>query len=102
MKIFAPNLWINPGEIPSNSLDDDNNGFIDDVQGWNFVNASNNVTDVSGHGTMVAGIAAARTNNTLGVAGVCGNCRIMSVKSHTRYRCYQLFGYRFRYLLCHR
>lgn len=77
---LAPNLWINPGEIPSNSLDDDNNGFIDDVQGWNFVNASNNVTDVSGHGTMVAGIAAARTNNTLGVAGVCGNCRIMPVK----------------------
>ena len=77
---LAPNLWTNPGEIPANSIDDDNNGFVDDVQGWNFVNATNNVQDFIGHGSMVAGVAAARTNNTLGIAGMCGNCRIMPVK----------------------
>lgn len=77
---LAPNLWVNPGEIPANSMDDDNNGFVDDVQGWNFVNATNNVQDFIGHGSLVAGVAAARTNNTLGIAGVCGACRIMPVK----------------------
>lgn len=77
---LAPNLWQNPGEVPSNDIDDDNNGFVDDIQGWNFVNASNNVMDVSGHGSLVSGTAAARSNNALGIAGVCGQCRIMPVK----------------------
>lgn len=77
---LSPNLWVNPGEIPSNNLDDDNNGFIDDVHGWNFVSANSNVTDTSGHGSMVAGVAAARTDNSVGIAGVCGLCRIMPVK----------------------
>lgn len=77
---LSPNLWVNPGEIAGNGLDDDNNGFVDDVQGWNFVDTNNNVMDMNGHGSLVAGIAAARSNNTLGIAGVCGNCRIMPVK----------------------
>jgi len=77
---LSPNLWINPGEVPGNSLDDDNNGFIDDIQGWNFVDINNNVQDFIGHGSLVAGVAAARSNNTLGIAGICGNCRVMPVK----------------------
>ena len=77
---LAPNLWVNPGEIASNAIDDDNNGFVDDVQGWNFVNATNNVQDYIGHGSLVSGVAAARINNTIGISGVCGNCRIMPVK----------------------
>ena len=77
---LAPNLWVNPGEIPGNGLDDDNNTFIDDVQGWNYVDSTNNVQDYIGHGSMVAGVAAARINNTVGIAGVCGNCHIMPVK----------------------
>ncbi len=77
---LAPNLWVNPGEIPGNGLDDDNNIFIDDVQGWNFVDSTNNVQDYIGHGSLVSGVAAAKINNTVGIAGVCGNCHIMPVK----------------------
>ena len=77
---LAPNLWVNPGEIPGNGLDDDNNTFIDDVQGWNFVDSTNNVQDYIGHGSLVSGVAAAKMNNMVGIAGVCGNCHIMPVK----------------------
>lgn len=73
-------LWTNPGEIPANGLDDDNNGFIDDVKGWDFVNDDNNPADDEGHGTQVAGVAAAASNNTLGIAGMCWDCRLMPVK----------------------
>jgi subtilisin family serine protease/N-acetylneuraminic acid mutarotase len=77
---LIPNLWVNPGEIPGNGIDDDNNGYVDDIQGWNFVSGSNDVQDGRGHGTQVAGVAAAATNNGAGVAGMCWNCRIMPVK----------------------
>ncbi len=50
-------MWVNPGEIPGNGIDDDNNGFIDDVQGWNFVSDNNDPDDDNGHGTQVAGVA---------------------------------------------
>jgi hypothetical protein len=70
---LSPNLWVNPGEIPGNGIDDD-------VNGWNFVDGTNNVQDMIGHGTLVAGVAAARTNNAIGIAGVCGQCRILPVK----------------------
>ncbi|MBI2865731.1 MAG: S8 family serine peptidase, partial [Chloroflexi bacterium] len=77
---LSPSLWVNPGEIPDNGIDDDGDGYVDDVRGWNFIAGSNDVLDDSGHGTLVAGIAAARTGNGVGVAGVCGNCGIMPVK----------------------
>ena len=82
------NLWTNPGEIPGNNIDDDGNGYIDDIHGWDFVGADiNNVTPdgdptqkYDEHGTHVAGIADAVTNNGIGVAGVAWNCRIMVTK----------------------
>lgn len=77
---LAPNLWFNPGEISGDGVDNDNNGFIDDVNGWNFVDSNNDVNDLVGHGTQVTGIAAAESNNELGIAGVCGDCKIMPVK----------------------
>ena len=49
-------IWVNPGEIPNNGIDDDNNGYIDDVYGWNFITNSNFMHDDDGHGTHVAGI----------------------------------------------
>ncbi len=80
------NIWVNNGEIPGNGLDDDNNGYVDDVIGWDFVDeapqcvdtdcgiADNDPSDHGGHGTHVAGTIAAITNNdpTFGVAGVAG------------------------------
>jgi subtilisin family serine protease len=77
---LAPNQWVNPGEIAGNGVDDDNNGFIDDVYGWNFVDGTSNVQDYVGHGSQVAGVAVARRDNGLGIAGVCGECRVMPVK----------------------
>ena len=73
-------LWVNPGEIAGNGIDDDNNGYVDDVNGWDFVNNDNDPSDDNGHGTQVAGIAAAETNNAAGMAGMCWNCKIMPVK----------------------
>ncbi len=75
------NLWVNPGEIAGNGLDDDSNGFIDDVNGWNFVSGNNNISDDGiGHGTLVSGVAAAIGGNGQGIAGVCPQCSIMTVK----------------------
>ena len=77
------NIWTNPGEIPGNGIDDDGNGFVDDVRGFNFVN--NNGTTFSGsasedHATHVAGIAGAVGNNGIGVAGVNWTVGLMSLK----------------------
>ena len=78
---LASRLWVNPGEVAGNGIDDDNNGYVDDVHGWNFVAKSANLADDSGHGTQVAGVAAAAGNNGIGIAGACWNCRIMVVKA---------------------
>lgn len=63
-------LWNNSDEIPGNGVDDDVNGFVDDVWGWDFVQGDNNPRDVYGHGTHVGGTAGAQTNNGVGIAGV--------------------------------
>lgn len=64
------NLWRNPGEIPDNGFDDDSNGYVDDVFGWDFANSDNLPLDDYGHGTHTAGTMAAIGNNGIGVAGV--------------------------------
>ena len=73
-------IWINPGEIPNNGIDDDGNGKIDDVRGWDWINNDNNPADDNSHGTHVAGIAAAQQNNGIGIAGVSKKARIMALK----------------------
>ena len=74
------NIWVNTAEIPNNGIDDDNNGYIDDINGWNCVGDNNNPMDDNGHGTHVAGIAAA-SNNDIGTIGVAYNCKIMCLKA---------------------
>jgi len=73
-------LWTNPVEIANNSLDDDSNGFIDDVQGWNFFNDNHDLTDRKGHGTFVSGIIAAKKNNGEGIAGINPGAEILPIK----------------------
>src|SRR5262249_34913430 len=73
-------MWTNPGEIPNNGIDDDGNGFIDDVRGWAFANDDNNPMDDDGHGTHVSGTIAAAGNNGLGVVGVAWGATIMPIK----------------------
>ncbi len=77
---LAANIWINPGEIAGNNLDDDGNGFVDDVNGYDFDNNDNNTFDDNGHGSHVAGIIAAKGNNNLGVAGVNFNGKLAALK----------------------
>ncbi len=74
------NIWLNGDEIPANGLDDDLNGYVDDYQGYDFYNNDANPDDDNGHGSHVAGIAAARGNNSRGIAGVSWAARIMPLK----------------------
>lgn len=75
----AAQLWRNAEET-RNGQDDDDNGYRDDLIGWNFVDNNNNPWDQSGHGTHIAGIIAACTGNGLGIAAVNGDARIMPLK----------------------
>jgi subtilisin family serine protease len=82
-------VWRNTDEIPDNGIDDDQNGYVDDMIGWNFLDDSNNPFDLDGHGTFVAGIIAADTNNATGIRGINPAARIMVLKAlntfgHTR------------------
>ncbi len=85
---LVPNLFSNPEEIPDNGIDDDKNGYVDDVHGWDFANKDNDPNPFlnsggfgpDSHGTSVSGVAAAKGNNNLGVTGACQHCKILPVK----------------------
>ena len=95
---LAGAIWTNVNEIPGNGIDDDNNGYIDDVRGWDFVTGvtgtaatdanpnedsevpDNNPMDFDGHGTHVSGIAAGQTNNNIGIASVSSGASIMPLR----------------------
>ena len=83
-------IWINPNEdlngngkydlFDINFRDDDNNGYRDDIRGWNFNENNNNPIDYEGHGSHCGGIAAAESNNDIGIAGIAWDCKIMPLK----------------------
>jgi subtilisin family serine protease len=89
---LAAQIWTLPGEIPGNGVDDDGDGYVDDVHGWDFGDGDNNPNphpvidvanyglDVGFHGTMVAGIADAATGNGAGISGAGWHCRIVPLK----------------------
>ncbi len=76
------NIWTNPDEVAGDGEDNDGNSFNDDIHGWNFIDsdAGYNVDDEIGHGTHVAGIISAETNNGVGVASIARNAKIASVR----------------------
>ncbi len=80
---FQGNIWINYADTMNNGIDDDANGYIDDHYGWNFQSNNNDISDsnyyVAGHGTPVAGIIGAVTNNGIGISGIMWKVKIMVV-----------------------
>ena len=78
---LAPNIWVNPQEIADDGIDNDNNGYVDDVHGWDFKNGNNTVFDgVDDHGTHVSGTIGAQGNDGYGVAGVNWSVKMISGK----------------------
>ncbi len=77
---LAANIWTNPLEIPGNGIDDDLNGYIDDLHGWDFVYGDNDPSDYHSHGTHVSGTIGGVGNNGIGVVGVNWNVSLVAVK----------------------
>ncbi len=81
---LAANLWVNPGETASNGIDDDGNGYIDDINGYDVADNDNNPNPPNtsfDHGTHCAGISSARSNNSIGIASIGYTCKLVSIKA---------------------
>ncbi len=74
------NIWTNPGEIPGNGQDDDGNGYVDDVHGYDFYDYNGDPMDSNGHGTHCGGTVGGVGNNSIGVAGVNWQCRLVGAQ----------------------
>ncbi len=83
---LSGNLWVNPGEIAGNNIDDDGNGYIDDINGYDVASNDNNPNPPNSsfsHGTHVAGISSATSNNSAGIASIGFSCKLIAVKATT-------------------
>ncbi len=74
-------IWTNPNEVQGNGIDDDKNGYVDDIVGWNFVRNRNKPWDYDGHGTFVTGVIAAAQSNGIGISGISSSAKIMPLKA---------------------
>lgn len=74
-------VWINNNEIPGNGIDDDYNGYIDDYKGWDFAYDDRRPEDGFGHGTNIATVIGANTDNLIGFSGIDKNCKLMNCKN---------------------
>ncbi|RMH23145.1 MAG: hypothetical protein D6698_00135, partial [Gammaproteobacteria bacterium] len=79
---LEPNIWVNKNEVAGDNVDNDNNGFVDDIHGWNF-RLGTNVYQVEDHGTWVAGVMAAAGNNDLGISSPAWNVKLMFLGVNT-------------------
>ncbi|MGB0930404.1 MAG: S8 family serine peptidase [Chitinophagales bacterium] len=78
------NMWTNPNEIAGNGIDDDENGYVDDIRGWNFQSNNNNPQpNGNSHGTHVSGIAAAATDNGIGISSISWNPKLIGINAST-------------------
>ncbi|TBR26422.1 MAG: peptidase S8, partial [Candidatus Nitrosotenuis sp.] len=77
---LTANIWTNPGEIANNGIDDDGNGYVDDIHGWNAITNTGNPLDDNGHGTHVAGTIGAVANNGKGIVGINQHVTIIACK----------------------
>src|SRR5688572_22586191 len=77
---FTGKLWSKPGELP-NGVDDDGNGYVDDRNGWDFFDNDSVPLDENGHGTLVASLIGAVSNNADGISGVSPRVRIMALRA---------------------
>ena len=90
------NIWINHLEIPNDNIDNDGNGYIDDIHGWNAGQDNNDVSG-GGHGTPVSGLVGAKGNNNTGVTGVNWNVKIMTINYGIASEAYALAAYAYAY-----
>lgn len=101
-------MWLNPFEVPGNGLDDDGNGYIDDVVGVDIIDGDGDPYDLSGHGTQVAGLIAAEGENGIGINSLAnshtgGKVRVMAVKVLNEYNggnglCFEKVFHKYHYL----
>jgi len=77
---LVDNMWTNPGEIPANGIDDDGNGYVDDIHGYDFAYDDGDPLDDQFYGTAVAGVIGAKGNDSFGITGVCWRSSIMAIK----------------------
>jgi len=80
---LAANIWTNPDEIAGNGIDDDGNGYIDDIHGWDFWDDDNDPIDESGHGTTTCGAMAGVGDNGIGIVGVSWQCQVLAFRGLT-------------------